>query len=183
MHTWTPFFCCATIFVVRAIHSASAVCSELKVKACEGTRMEEYATGSFIPYYGDCEASPSYSKYKKKNGDPVYIFYKPASAKWYISYTGAFGSDCETNLFNAYAVIFDAADEPYKETGDDDGEAKCNDGFDNDTNGQSFKWKPISIECVGGSGGVERGSSGGTYDQRLSIFSIFTLIFGLFVWL
>jgi len=134
-------------------------CSKLKVEACEGTKMEQHATGIFVPYDGPCEASPAgFSRYKKKNGDPVYIFYKPASAKWYISHTGGFRSNCQTNLFFIDAVIFDAAEEPYKETGDEDGEARCNNGLDNDTNKQSFRWEPISIECVGE---IENGVGGG----------------------
>eukprot|EP00591_Stephanopyxis_turris_P009909 CAMPEP_0195518904 /NCGR_PEP_ID=MMETSP0794_2-20130614/13912_1 /TAXON_ID=515487 /ORGANISM="Stephanopyxis turris, Strain CCMP 815" /LENGTH=179 /DNA_ID=CAMNT_0040647949 /DNA_START=58 /DNA_END=597 /DNA_ORIENTATION=+ len=160
----------AIFFAVLAIDSVSGACSELKVRACEGTKMEQYATGTFVPYDGDCEASPTYSKYKKKNGDPVYIFYKPASAKWYISHTGSFGSKCRTNLFLADSVIFDAAEEPYKETGDDDGEAKCNDGFDNDTNKQGFEWEPISIECVEGGGGGRETSSACARDFSFFVF-------------
>lgn len=146
--------------------SDSAACSKLIVNACQGTKMEDYASGIFVPFNGYCEGSPSYSKYKKKNGDPVYIFYKPASAKWYISHTGGFASTCGTNLFNIDAVIFDAANEPYKETGDDDGEAKCNNGLDNDTNRQSFQWRPITIECAdGNSGGNGPGTGGDNYSD------------------
>lgn len=122
--------------------------------------MEDYATGTFIHYNGGCEASPTYSKYVKSNGDPVYIFYKPSTAKWYISATGAFASTCTTNLFDHSSVIFDAAEEPYLETGDDDGEAKCYDGLGSD-NKASFAWRSITITC-NDSNGSGRGSGGGS---------------------
>ena len=172
---------CIIYATLRTTLVDSAACSKLEVKACDGTHMESYASGTFIPFNGDCEASPTYSKYKKKNGDPVYIFYKPSSAKWYISYTGSFSSTCQTNLYDIHAAIFDAADEPYKETGDDDGEAKCYNGLDNNTNRQGFDWQPISIKCIKGNNSGIGGNDSGAAINKMYSAIFFTIIAAGFI--